>query len=1210
MTSRMSARLSRAFAAPLTALFAFAPTAAHAQSAQPQPTSPPALGDEATVPLVAPKAKLTQGFAAIGTPPSQFIRRVIPPNPPFIEIVLAGAPGKACSAWESGVRAGGARRRELLTDAEYWVAPWHKTVWDRPDSTGNGQLADLCLDVNGGSVVARLGYVLTDRTVKDARSVFEAIARAAGRLSGTSTRADASPASSQNATQPGASAAPVAVDDEAQLPKVALPPLEHFDPAALARLDRLLDEGVAYGYYNWALPIAERLYLVRAKHRGPTHPDTERSLRVLATIAIGKADHERGDRAIAAAESAAAAQSVAKLEEVLTDYAEICETQSDLGRARKLREKAVAAASNAYGPTHPKVAIAQYRYGKTLNESGDYPAAQTQLERAISTYETALGREAGELVVPLAELGRCLLARGDLAGAEAKVDHALKIGEKLRPFDPRRRAAFRAQGALLMTQARRLLARDEPATQADRAKKAADLSRRASGAYLDAAKIASALDGVVSPTHALDLQDAGDAYMEIGFEPIARHTLAITEQAFGSGHPATATATLAYARAAWITDPGRALDAAKRAVSIRERALGPMHPDVAAALVAQALFAQAGKDFASALALRERASDVSERNLMLVLAAGTDAEKRRYAEQLAPEIDAALSLQLVHMQNDARAARFAAQTVLRRKGRVVDAMADTLGSLRAQLDADAKRLLDDLGEVRGQLATAALRGGSGSRATGAFAGSFRALQARVDELERKLSDRAGAVVATAKPVSLDAVTSAIPDDAVLVEFARYRKVEPEGQLMGAHPGAFRYAAYVVTRTGKVTGVDLGDARGIDETVARLREALSDPKKDTVSLARELDQKIFAPLVPAFGGGTRLFIAPDGALNLVPFAALQDEQGKPRIVDYRIGYLASGRDLLRAPASAAGRDAPIIVANPDFGVRESRGASGFAKITWKALPGTASEAKALARAVPRARLFTERDATEAQLKRIHGPMLLHVATHGFFLDDKLRARLAGTRGLELEALPEAAIDEPENALVYSGLVLANANSVASPEPNRDDGVLTALEASGLDLYGTKLVVLSACETGVGANASGQGVYGLRRALTIAGAESLVLSLWQVSDTATRSLMVSMYDGLAKGAPPSIALRSAQLGMLADKATSHPFYWAAFIPSGTDHAVPLGESNGVPAVRRGGGCGCRVEPVAPDHAAKIAGLVAVLAAAARRRSRRNATCRPPR
>jgi CHAT domain-containing protein len=128
------------------------------------------------------------------------------------------------------------------------------------------------------------------------------------------------------------------------------------------------------------------------------------------------------------------------------------------------------------------------------------------------------------------------------------------------------------------------------------------------------------------------------------------------------------------------------------------------------------------------------------------------------------------------------------------------------------------------------------------------------------------------------------------------------------------------------------------------------------------------------------------------------------------------------------------------------------------------------------------------------------------------------------------------------------VLAGANKHQGG--NGEDGILTALEAAGVNLWGTKIVVLSACETGLGEVRNGDGVYGLRRALVLAGAESQVMSLWKVDDIVTRDLMVDYYTHLQAGDGRAAALRQVQLQMLRNvrKNRTHPYFWASFIQSG--------------------------------------------------------------
>jgi CHAT domain-containing protein len=249
---------------------------------------------------------------------------------------------------------------------------------------------------------------------------------------------------------------------------------------------------------------------------------------------------------------------------------------------------------------------------------------------------------------------------------------------------------------------------------------------------------------------------------------------------------------------------------------------------------------------------------------------------------------------------------------------------------------------------------------------------------------------------------------------------------------------------------------------------------------------------------------------------------------------------------------------VIVADPAFGEPAQIALAGLkragdnevgrrlqvnnSRMFFGPLPGVADEVRALKELLPDASFLVKAQATETALKRVNSPSILHVATHGFFLQDVQRA--AEVERLEDTRLGKWAV-HVDDTLLRSGLALAGANQGSS---GGDDGVLTALEAAGLDLWGTKLVVLSACDTGVGEVKNGDGVYGLRRALVLAGAESQMMSLWPVSDRSTRDLIIGYYRGLLQGQGRGEALRQVQLQMLRNKTYSHPYYWASFIESG--------------------------------------------------------------
>ena len=405
----------------------------------------------------------------------------------------------------------------------------------------------------------------------------------------------------------------------------------------------------------------------------------------------------------------------------------------------------------------------------------------------------------------------------------------------------------------------------------------------------------------------------------------------------------------------------------------------------------------------------------------------------------------------------------------------------------------------------------------------------------------------------------------MPLSKTLVELVWYQPFEPAAGA-GSRWGPARYAACVLQREGVPTWRDLGEAAPIGDLVQSVRKAFGEEGSDARPLARALDSLTMAPVRKLLGEARTILLAPDGALNLVPFGALVDENGRYLVERYTFTYLTSGRDLLQLGEDAPSATAPVVMAAPDFDAgggaiaeTESTGhrtrSADLGSLRFGPLRGTAAEARSLEPLLAGAQVWTGAGATEGRLKQLHAPRILHIATHGFFLEDEPESLQARRElGQTQRAL------RTENPLLRSGLALAGANQRQS---SAEDGILTALEASGLDLHGTQLVVLSACETGLGEVRDGEGVYGLRRALAIAGAQSQVMSLWKVDDAATRDLMVAYYRRLLRGEGRSEALRSVQLAMLRgenslapdmDRAAGsggqwrHPFFWASFISLG--------------------------------------------------------------
>jgi CHAT domain-containing protein/tetratricopeptide (TPR) repeat protein len=573
----------------------------------------------------------------------------------------------------------------------------------------------------------------------------------------------------------------------------------------------------------------------------------------------------------------------------------------------------------------------------------------------------------------------------------------------------------------------------------------------------------------------------------------------------------------------------------RRTIEAISRSHGATHPMVGDYRESLAiLLLAAGKPGAARVEL-ERSLAIAEPNLRVVLATGTESDHAVYLDKIARQLDVAINFHARHLPRDGAAAHLAMTALLRHKGRILDDAAGSAAALRRRLGPDERKLLDELTSARARLARLVVAGAAAPRAVAE-------LQATVDRLEDASRRRSGALREATTPIELGAIQRAIPAGAVLLELVGYRAFDVRA-AQARQKGAPRYAAYLLRPRGEPELVDLGPAAPIDAAAAALSEALADPDSDLDEVSergRALHRLTFARLAAKLGRDPHVLVAPDGALNLVPFGALVDERGRFLVERYTFTYLTSGRDLIRLAAPAPSRQPPVIVANPNFADTgpapsspiAARRSGALGRRDWQALPGTAEEAAELARVLTGATVLSGKRATEKAIKALHGPRLLHIATHGFFLPTEQPAA-------------DAAPSTRENPLLRSGLVLAGANRLSSGD---DDGILTALEASSLDLAGTQMVALSACETGVGQIRNGQGVYGLRRAFIVAGARSLVMSLWQVDDKATRDLMTSFYRRLERGEDRAGAVRRAQLDLLRSPRYRHPYYWASFVAAG--------------------------------------------------------------
>jgi CHAT domain-containing protein len=781
--------------------------------------------------------------------------------------------------------------------------------------------------------------------------------------------------------------------------------------------------------------------------------------------------------------------------------------------------------------------------GVLYRTKGDFVRAEQLLQRAMTMQEKALGEEHNSFAGTLNSLAGLYREKGDYAGAEPLYQRAVAIREKTNhPY--------------LAVSLNNLanLYRDMGDYE------------KAEPLYLRSIAIK---EKSVGPDH----PDVGDSRCNIAFLYYARgdyakaetlylSALATLEKALGPNNLRVGLHLGHFADVYLATnDYAKAEPLYHRALSSLEKAMGTNYYELANILVNLAQISVAEGKLDEAVAYQARANAIIEYNLSLNLAAGSERQKLAYLARLPEQVDQAVSLHVRFANDDPKARELAATTLLQRKGRVQDAMSASLASLRSRFSREDQALLDQLNAVTSQLAQMVLNGPQGM-SLAEHQKRIKALEDQREKLEAEIGSRSAEFRAVSRPATLAAIRSAIPVDAALIEIAVYRPLDPKANKAKDY-GEARYVAYVVRRHGAVQWKELGDARAIDGAVDDLRKALRDPKrKDVNHLSRALDERVMRPVRALVGDATHLLVSPDGALSLIPFEALVDEQNRYLIERYSFNYLTSGRDLLRLQVARNSLGNPLVLADPSFGEPETTHVAisdarkqaeraqsrkrqsvitgdDLSNVYFAPLSGTEREARTIKSLFPEITLLTGAEATEAGLKQAAAPRLLHIATHGFFLTDEPPAtQTRGTRAISASA-------KIDNPLLRSGLALAGANL---HKGSGDDGILTALEATGLNLWGTKLVVLSACDTGVGEVKNGEGVYGLRRAFVLAGAESTVMSLWPVSDYVTREIMISYYKGLKQGLGRVEALRQVQLSMLNRKGRAHPFYWASFIQSG--------------------------------------------------------------
>jgi CHAT domain-containing protein len=905
------------------------------------------------------------------------------------------------------------------------------------------------------------------------------------------------------------------------------------------------------GKYTEALPPGEKALELLEQRLGTEHSDLIPILVHLATLNSSKGDFAKHQvlclRGLTIAEKTLGAEHwwVATMLYNLALFH--VNGDGDFARAESMYQRALSIQEKVLGTSHPLTASTMSDLATIYRTKGEYARAEPLLQGALMTMEKSLGEEHSYVTNMLAKLAALYREMGDYAKAEPLNQRVAAIWEKL-------------NHPMLALALNNLANVYRDSGDYDKAEplyeRAIALKEKATPGHPDTA--------IFRLSFGLLYHRRGD-YAKA--EPLYLSALATFEKALGLNHQRVGEVLGLLAELYFtIGDYTKAEALFQRVTALFEAVWGADYFNLADVFVHRARMSAAQGKLGEAVAYQTRANAIIEYNLALNLAIGSERQKQAYLAQLPEQMNQTISLHVRFAADDLAARELAATTILQRKGRVQDALSDGLASLRRRFSAEDQALLDRLNGVTSALARLALNAPQGI-SLAEHQKKIKLLEEQRETLESEVNRRSAGYYVQSQPTTLAAIQSAIPDNAALIEIAVYRPTDAKANHAEAADQS-RYIAYVIRNRGEVQWRELGTAPQIDKAIDELRKALRDPRRrDVQQLARTLDKKIMQPLRPLLGDATQLLISPDGALNLIPFEILVDEQNHYLIERFSCTYLTSGRDLLRLQIARQSKSNPLVLANPMFGEPEliatakaetpkSQGVAfnrrtrkrqsettgaDLSKVYFASLNGTSQEAQAIKSLFAEASIWTGTQATESLLKRVAAPRIMHIATHGFFLTDTPQASNSGeekTRAIDAGV-------KIENPLLRSGLALAGANLHKNSD---DDGILTALEATGLNLWGTKLVTLSACDTGVGEVKNGEGVYGLRRAFVLAGTETLVMSLWLVSDYVTREMMTAYYKGLKQGQGRGEALRQMQLATLRSKGREHPFYWASFIQAG--------------------------------------------------------------
>jgi len=940
---------------------------------------------------------------------------------------------------------------------------------------------------------------------------------------------------------------------------------EDDDPNALNQRVRQLIE---QGKYQEAIPIAERAVEMAKRVRGPEHSETADALNNLGLLFKKTRDYAKAEplyrealqirHKVLGSEHLDTATSLNNLGLLYKDMGEYAKAEPLLQEALRIYQQVL-------GKDHPSTAMSLDNLASLYRVMGEFAKAEPLLQEALRIRQKTLGSEHPDTAVSLNNLGELYETMGEYAKAEPLYQEAIQIWQKILGSEHPDTATGLNNLALLY-QAMGEYAKAEPLLQEtlrirhkvlgpEDANTAASLNNlavlywamgeyaKAEPLYQEALQIWQKVLGPEHPATAKSLNNLGLVYQAMGeyakAEPFLQEALRIRQKVLGPEHPDTAESLNNLAMLYYATgEYGKAEPLYREALRILQAVLGPEHPGTATSRdnLAFCEFDLGRIDEATAVARQAAAAELT----MLSKIFSFTSEQQRLAY-----LDIFHPYRLFPFLKGTEA-DFAA-AILRYKGVVLDSIIEDRLLAEATDGSEDQKLAEQLNLDKRQLGQLLLQ--PAQKLSDETNQRINALEGEVEKIESLFAQHVAGLgqARRALGVSLEQVQQTIPDDGALIEYLRY------AGYLGKGKWEWRYGAIVLFSKGAPLWIPLGKLNEIERLARRYGSLVrgSSQEDELSANLQALFEALWAPIGRALPSQTkRVIISPDVELNFISFATLLTKDKQFLAEKYDVQYVASGRDLLRELKPSTAKEV-VLFANPDFGLssttmlakadNDSSGAGStlirgtekrdIEDWSFENLAGTQEESDELNKKFAgwgwTLTNFTKEKATKEALLKIHSPYILHLATHGFFAKEDPSATQTDALSNDRHGVTKSKFFK--NPMHRSGLALAGAQTTIKAwkrdevPPVENDGILTAEDVSTLDLQGTWLVTLSACDTGSGETRAGEGVMGLRRGFIQAGAQNLLMTLWPISDAVTVQIMCDFYEAAHRrgNAPEALA-----------------------------------------------------------------------------------------